>query len=156
MSGTPATVALRGAGVAYSLHRYDYDPRADKVGLQAAQALGEPPARVLKTLMLLVDAKPVCAIVPSDRELALKQVAAAFNGKAAQMMAATAAEKLTGYRVGGISPFGQRRRVPTVLDQSALDEPYVFVNGGQRGLQLRLGPDDLCRLLGAGVAPLLA
>ena len=155
-SSTPATKALAGAGIAFRLHSYDYDPGAERVGLQAAEALGEAPHRVLKTLMALVDGKPVCAIIPSDRELAMKRLAAAFGGKSAQMMKPAEAERLTGYRVGGISPFGQRRKVATAIEQSALEEPLVYVNGGQRGLQIRLAPGDAMAAAGAIGAPLIA
>lgn len=154
--GTPATQALAKAGVAFTVHNYDYDPGAERVGLQAAEALGEAPHRVLKTLMALVDGKPVCAIVPSDREIAMKKLAAAFGGKAAQMMKPADAERMTGYRVGGISPFGQKRRVPTAIETTALDEDLVYLNGGQRGLQVRLDPKAAQRALDAVAAPLVA
>ena len=154
-SSTPATKALAGAGIPFTLHSYDYDPGAERVGLQAAEALGEAPHRVLKTLMALVDGKPVCAIIPSDRELAMKRLAAAFGGKSAQMMKPAEAERLTGYRIGGISPFGQRRKVPAAIEQSALEEPLVYVNGGQRGLQIRLDPRDAMAAAEASAAPLI-
>jgi Cys-tRNA(Pro)/Cys-tRNA(Cys) deacylase len=153
---TPATRALAAAGVAFTLASYTYDPGAERVGMQAAEALGEPPQRVLKTLMALVDGKPVCAVVPSDREVAMKKLAAAFGGKSAEMMKPADAERLTGYRVGGISPFGQKRRVPTAIEERALGEALVYVNGGQRGLQLRLAPEALRDALGAIAAPLVA
>src|SRR5215510_15082483 len=108
---TPATRALTAAGVAFTVHAYDYDPDADSIGLQAAAALGEEPAKVLKTLMALVDGKPACVIVPSDREVSMKRLAAAFSGKSAQMMKPADAERVSGYKVGGISPFGQMRPV---------------------------------------------
>ena len=104
--------------------------------------------------MALVDGKPVCAIVPSDREVAMKRLAAAFGGKSAEMMKPADAERMTGYRVGGISPFGQKRRVPTAIEEAALAEDLVFINGGQRGLQLRLDPNEVRRLLEAVAAPL--
>lgn len=100
---------LTKSNVAFTVHTYDYDANADKIGVQAAEALGESPSRVLKTLMALVDNKPVCVIVPSDREVAMKKLAAAFGGKAAEMMKPDAAERITGFKVGGISPFGQLR-----------------------------------------------
>lgn len=153
---TRATKALEQAGVAFTVHSYDYDPGADKVGLQAAEALGEPPQRVLKTLMALVDAKPVCVIVPSDREVSMKKLSAAFGGKSAQMMKPPEAERLTGYKVGGISPFGQMRRIPTALEEQALAHELVYLNGGQRGLQLRMRPADLVAALNAVVAPVVA
>lgn len=105
---TRATQTLSKAGVAFSVHTYDYDPNAERVGLQAAEALGEDPSRVLKTLMAEVDGKPVCCVVPSDREVSMKKLAAAFGGKSAAMMKPADAERLTGYHVGGISPFGQK------------------------------------------------
>jgi Cys-tRNA(Pro)/Cys-tRNA(Cys) deacylase len=153
---TRATQALEKAGIAFSLHRYDYDPAADRIGLQAAEALGEPPSRVLKTLMALVDGKPVCVILPSDREVAMKRLAAAAGGKSAQMMKPADAERLSGYKVGGISPFGQMRAVPTFLEEAALGEEEVYVNGGQRGLQIRLAPERIVDLLNATAATLVA
>src|SRR5579871_4835874 len=135
---TRATEMLEKKGIAYSLHTYDYDPGADRIGLQAAEALGERPDRVLKTLMAVVDGKPVCVVVPSDREVSMKKLAAAFRGKSAQMMKPADAERTSGYTVGGISPFGQRRDVPTVMEEQALAHEFVFVNGGQRGLQIKL------------------
>ena len=155
-TSTRATAALEAAGVTFTVQRYEYDPGSERVGLQAAEALGEDPRRVLKTLMAEVDGKPVCAIVPSDREVGMKRLAAAFGGKSAQMMRPADAERLTGYKVGGISPFGQRRKVPVVLEAAALGEALVFVNGGQRGLQVRLDPKDVQQALGAIVAPIVA
>ncbi len=151
---TPATLALDKAGVAYELHTYDYDPDAPRVGLQAAESLGVSPDQVLKTLMAQVDGKPVCAILASDQEVAMKKLAAAAGGKSAQMMKPADAERITGYRVGGVSPFGQKRAAPTVIDEAALVHAKVFVNGGQRGLQVRLDPADLVSALGAKVASL--
>ncbi|MBL0901289.1 MAG: Cys-tRNA(Pro) deacylase [Reyranella sp.] len=153
---TRATKALEQAGVAFTVHAYDYDPDADSVGLQAAEALGEAPARVLKTLMTLVDGKPACAIVPSDREVSMKKLAAAFGGKSAEMMKPADAERTTGYKVGGISPFGQMRAVRTALEEAALAHDAVYINGGQRGLQVRLSPRDAAAALKAVVAPLVA
>lgn len=153
---TPATRALTAAGFAFTVHTYDYDPDAESIGLQAASALAEDPARVLKTLMALVDGKPVCAIVPSDQEVSMKKLAAAVSGKSAQMMKPPEAERVTGFKVGGISPFGQRRAVPTVIEQSAMAHDRVYVNGGQRGLQLRLKPRDLCDAIKAIAADVVA
>lgn len=153
---TPATRALAAAGVAFTVHSYDYDPGAERIGLQAAEALGESPARVLKTLMALVDGKPVCVVLPSDREVAMKKLAAAFGGKAAEMMKPADAERLTGYHVGGISPFGQKRRVPTVIEQAALAEALVYINAGQRGLQVRLDPNAAAAVLGAVAAAIVS
>ena len=153
---TRATVALGRAGIAFTVHTYDYDPDADSIGLQAAAALGEDPARVLKTLMALVDGRPACVILPSDREVSMKRLAAAFGGKAAQMMKPAEAERVAGYKVGGISPFGQTRPVRTVIEQAAMAHDLVYMNGGQRGLQVRLAPRDAVAVLGAVVAPIAA
>jgi len=153
---TRATAALEKAGAAFTVHSYDYDPNADRIGMQAAEALGEPPRRVLKTLMVLLDGKPACAIIPSDAQVAMKKLAAALGGKGAEMMKPADAERVTGFKVGGISPFGQMRKVPVAIEATALDEPYVFINGGQRGLQVRLHPKDAARMLDAAVASLIA
>jgi Cys-tRNA(Pro)/Cys-tRNA(Cys) deacylase len=154
--GTPATVAAAKAGVPFELVEYEYDPDAESVGLAAAAALGEPPSRVFKTLLIEADGKPVCAVLPSDREASMKRIAAAAGAKSAKMMPVPAAERLTGYKVGGISPFGQMRAVPTFLEEAALAEAEVYVNGGQRGLQIRLDPHRIVALLNAGTATLVA
>lgn len=153
---TSATRARAEAGVNFSVHVYDYDPDADRIGLQAAEALGESPERVLKSLMVLIDGKPACAILPSDREVAMKKLAAAFDGKHAEMMKPADAERVTGYKVGGISPFGQRRAVPVVIEAAALAHEQVYINGGQRGLQVRIAPADAQRVLGAVAASIVA
>jgi len=149
---TPATLALDRAGVAYTLATYDYDPNAERVGLQAAEALGASPSEVLKTLMVRADGKPACVVLASDREVSMKKLATALGAKSAEMMKPADAERITGYRVGGVSPFGQKRPVPTVLDTDAAALSEAFVNAGQRGLQARLAPADLARVLGAKVA----
>ena len=146
---TRATQSLEKLGVKFALHSYAYDPDAASIGLQAAEALGVPPERVLKTLMAEVDGKPVCAVVPSDREVSMKKLAAAFGGKAASMMRPANAERLTGYHVGGISPFAQKKRVPVAIDAAALTEQRVYLNGGQRGLQIELDPHDAVKALDA-------
>jgi Cys-tRNA(Pro)/Cys-tRNA(Cys) deacylase len=153
---TRATQVLAKAGVNFTLHTYDYDPNAERVGLQAAEALGEEPHRVLKTLMAEVDGKPVCVVVPSDREVSMKKLASAFGGKSANMMKPADAERLTGYHVGGISPFGQKKPVPTAIEETALAERLVYLNGGQRGLQVRLDPKVALTALKAVAAPLIA
>jgi Cys-tRNA(Pro)/Cys-tRNA(Cys) deacylase len=153
---TPATRALIRAGAAFTVHTYDYDPAAESAGLQAADALGADPGCVLKTLMAEVDGKPVCAVLPVDRTLSMKRLAAAAGGKTAAMMAPAAAERLTGYKVGGISPLGQRKPVRTWVDVSALALPLIYLNGGQRGLQIRIEPAALLAALGATAAPLIA
>jgi Cys-tRNA(Pro)/Cys-tRNA(Cys) deacylase len=152
--GTPATQALTKAGIAFTLHEYDYDPNADRIGLQAAEALGVDPARLLKTLMAEVDGETVCVLVPSDRTVNLKKLAAAAGGKSADMLAPAKAERLTGYHVGGISPFGQKKKVRVFVADTALTFPTVTVNGGRRGLQIELAPADLTRLLDAESATL--
>ena len=144
---TRATQALERAGIAFSVHAYAYDPKADRIGMQAAEALGEPPQRVLKTLMALVDGRPVCVILPSDREVSMKKLAAALGGKSAEMMKPADAERVTGFLVGGISPFGQKRTVPVLMEEQALAEPAVYINGGQRGLQVRVDPRQALALL---------
>lgn len=153
---TRATAALTRAGIAFTLHAYAYDPGADSIGLQAAAAIGEDPSRVLKTLMAVVDGRPACVIVPSDHEVSMKRLAAAFGGKSAAMMKPAEAERVTGYKVGGISPFGQMRPVRTAIEEQALAHDLVYMNGGQRGLQVRLNPRDAVALLKAVAAPLVA
>jgi len=153
---TRATQVLKVHAVAFTLHSYDYDPNADRIGMAAAEALGQPPGRVLKTLMLLSDGKPVCAVIPSDREVSLKKLAAAAQGKTAAMMKPEEAERITGYHVGGISPFGQKKRVPVVLEETVLGEASVFLNGGQRGLQIEMAPGDIVRVLNATAAAVIA
>ncbi|MBC2667916.1 YbaK/EbsC family protein [Novosphingobium piscinae] len=150
---TRATRALRGAGVAFTVHAYAYDPAADSIGLAAAAALGVEPGRVFKTLMVLADGKPACVLAPSDGEVALKRVAAALGAKSAAMMPPAEAERISGYKIGGISPFGQTRRLPAVIDASAAGWDAIFLNGGQRGLQVRLAPAAAQALLAARTAP---
>lgn len=151
---TPATAALQKAGVAFKLHAYDYDPDAEQIGLQAAEALGVAPGRLLKTLMARAGNDIVCVLVPSDRKLSLKKLAAAAGSKEAAMLAPAAAERATGYHVGGISPFGQKKRLRVFVDRAALGHATVIVNGGRRGLQIELDPADLVRLLDATDADL--
>jgi Cys-tRNA(Pro)/Cys-tRNA(Cys) deacylase len=153
---TRATQALAKAGVTFTVHTYDYDPNAERIGLQAAEAIGEEPHRVLKTLMAEVDGRAVCVVVPSDREVSMKKLAATFGGKSAAMMKPANAEKATGYVVGGISPFGQKKTVPTAIEAAAMEEPLVYMNGGQRGLQVRLSPSDAKAVLNAIIASVVA
>src|SRR5258707_10782271 len=150
MSKTPpATKALQKLGVKFTLHTYVYDSDAESIGMQAAEALGVAPFRMLKTLIAEVDGKPVCVVVPSDREVSMKKLAAAFDGKAAKMMRPPDAERLTGYHVGGTSPFGQKKLVPPAIEATALGHTTVFLNGGQRGLQIELDPNDAMKALDA-------
>ncbi|MDV6332416.1 Cys-tRNA(Pro) deacylase [Asticcacaulis sp. 201] len=151
---TPGTLLLSKAGIAFDLHPYDYDPDAPRVGLQAAEALGIDASQTFKTLMAEVDGKPVCVVVPSDCEVSMKKMAAAFHGKSGQMMKVPDAERLTGYKVGGISPFGQRKSTPTVIDEMAQLYDIVYINAGQRGLLLSIAPDDAAHFLSAPFADL--
>jgi Cys-tRNA(Pro)/Cys-tRNA(Cys) deacylase len=152
---TRATQALQQARVAFTVHSYEYDPDAERIGLQAAEAMGAAPNVVLKTLMVQVDGKPACVVVPSDMEVNLKKLAAVLSGKAAQMMKPADAERITGYHVGGISPFGQKKRVPTVIEETAFEHEEVFMNGGQRGLQVKLKPSDAASVLDAKIAAVI-
>lgn len=144
--GTPATVALARAGIEFRLHEYTHDPRAESYGLEAAEALGLDPARVFKTLMASVDGRLAVAVVPVSGQLDLKALARALGASRATMAEVAVAERATGYVAGGISPVGQRRRHPTVLDATALDHPSVFVSAGRRGLDLEIAPADLVRI----------
>ena len=153
---TRATQALEKSGVRFTLHANDYDPEAESIALPAAEALGVEPHRMLKTLMAEVDGRPVCAVVPSNAEVSMKKLASVFGAKAARMMRPADAERLTGYHVGGISPFGQKKRVPVAIEAAALGHAAVFLNGGQRGLQVELNPNDAVKVLGAIVRPLTA
>lgn len=146
---TPATRALDAARISYRLHTYSYDPDAASIGLHAATALGVEPARMLKTLLLSLDGKPACAVLPSNKELSLKKLAATLGGKHATLLASTDAERISGYHIGGISPFGQRKRVPLVVEISALQHATIYCNGGQRGLQIELDPKTIVQLLSA-------
>jgi Cys-tRNA(Pro)/Cys-tRNA(Cys) deacylase len=150
--GTPATVALTAAGVAFSQHVYENDPSAASYGLEAVDALGLPPEQVLKTLLTRVDGRLVVGVVPVSGRLDLKAAAAAVGGKRATMADPADAERATGYVVGGISPVGQRRGHPTVVDESVLAFDTVYISGGRRGLDLGLAPADLVRVTGAVVA----
>ena len=152
--GTPATVALTRAGVAFTLHPYEHDPRAESFGTEAAEALGVPPERVFKTLLAEADGRLVVGIVPVTGQLDLKALARAVGASKATMADPAAAQRSTGYVVGGISPVGQKRALATVLDDSALTHPTVFVSGGRRGLDLELTPADLVRATNASTAPI--
>ena len=150
--GTPATVALEKAGVTFTVHAYDHDPRSASYGLEAADALGLDPDAVFKTLLAEVDGELVVAVVPVSGQLDLKALASAVGGKRAAMADPAVAQRTTGYVVGGISPIGQRRRLRTVVDESASARPAVYVSGGRRGVDLGLDPSDLVRVLDAQVA----
>ena len=150
--GTPATVALEKAGIAFKLHEYDYDPNAERIGMQAADALGVSPQRLLKTLMAKAGGQPVCVVIASDREVSLKKLAVAAGAKDASMLPAAEAERITGYHVGGISPLGQKKRLKVFIDAAAMAHPTIIFNGGRRGLQLEIPPGDLVKLLNATAA----
>ena len=152
--GTPATVALNAAGIHHTVHAYPHDPRSTSYGLEAAEALGLDSARVHKTLMATVDGTLTVAIVPVSGQLDLKALARAVGGSKAAMADPAVAQRVTGYVVGGISPIGQRRAHPTVLDKRALQWPTVFVSGGKRGVDLELAPADLVRITDAITAPI--
>lgn len=151
---TPAVVAVRRAGVQHRIHEYQHDPAAPSYGLEAAEKLGVDPARVYKTLVARVDGAFVVGIVPVDRSLDLKALADAAGGKRAEMAEPRDAERVTGYVAGGISPLGQKRRLRTVVDESANLFETVFVSAGRRGLELELSPADLIRLTQATTSPI--
>lgn len=153
-AGTPATVALTSAGIAYTAHAYEHDPRAAAFGLEAAEKLGLDPARVFKTLLASVDGALAVGIVPVAMQLDLKALAQALGGKRAEMADPSVAERKTGYVVGGISPIGQKTALPTVLDETAILAETIFVSGGRRGLDLELAPDDLLSVTGGRYAPI--
>jgi Cys-tRNA(Pro)/Cys-tRNA(Cys) deacylase len=150
MASTPAIAAAERAGVAFTVHEYAHDPRAESYGLEAAEKLGVDPARVLKTLVVEVDGRLGVAVVPVAAQLDLK----ALGGKRAGLADRVAAERATGYVLGGISPLGQRKRLPTTLDSSALEHDTIHVSAGRRGLEIELPPEDLVRLTGADVRPI--
>jgi Cys-tRNA(Pro)/Cys-tRNA(Cys) deacylase len=146
---TPAVDAAARAGIAFTVHEYDHDPRASSYGLEAVDKLGLTAAQVFKTLVADVDGSLTVAVVPVDAQLDLRAL-----GKRARMAEPKAAERATGYVAGGISPLGQRRSLPTVLDASALDFATIHVSAGRRGLELELAPSDLVQLTAARVAPI--
>jgi Cys-tRNA(Pro)/Cys-tRNA(Cys) deacylase len=149
---TPATTLLTRERVGFQAHSYEVDPRSPSYGEAVALALGLEPARVFKTLVTEVDGRLAVGVVPVSASLDLKALAAVLGGKRAAMADPVAAQRATGYVLGGISPFGQRSRLPFVVDASALDLPTVFVSGGRRGLQVEVAPADLVRLTEAVVA----
>jgi len=153
---TQGTLLLDRLGIAYTLHPYEYDPDAPRIGLHAAETLGIDPSQTFKTLMAEVDGKPVCVVVPSDTEVSMKKLAACFGGKSGAMMKVPDAERLTGYKVGGIGPFGQKRRLPTALDETAELYDTIYINAGQRGLLLSIAPADAAKAAEMIVADLTA
>jgi len=154
--GTAATIALERAKIPFTLHEYARDPRHGSYGLEASEALGIPPERVFKTLVAAVDGALAVGVLPAGRQLDLKALAAAVGGKKAAMAEVAAAERATGYVAGGISPVGQKRRLPVVVDSSALTLGTMFCSAGRRGLEIEIAPADLIRAIQAKVAAIAA
>jgi Cys-tRNA(Pro)/Cys-tRNA(Cys) deacylase len=155
--GTTATIALDRAKIAFTLHEYEHDPRSASYGLEASDALGVPTERVFKTLVAAIDGGTLAVgVVPVHRQLDLKALAAAVGGKKAVLAEVAAAERATGYVAGGISPVGQKKRLPVVIDSSALGLGTVFCSAGRRGLEIEIAPADLVRAAGAQVAAIAA
>lgn len=153
--GTPATALLTKQKVTYTVHSYRHDPAAQSYGLEAVEALGLPDAgRVFKTLVAEVDGALTVGVVPVTGQLDLKALAAAVGGKRARMAEPAAAQRATGYVLGGISPLGHRSRLPVVVDASALTWPTLYCSAGRRGLEVELAAEDLVRLTKATVAPI--
>ncbi|KMS91519.1 MULTISPECIES: Cys-tRNA(Pro) deacylase [Streptomyces] len=152
--GTPATVALTAAGVEFTVRAYDHDPSHPSYGEEAAEAMGVSPDRVFKTLVADVDGSLVVGVVPVAGSLDLKALAAAVGGKRAAMADPALAERTTGYVRGGISPLGQRKKLPTVIDDSAESHATICVSAGRRGLEVELAPGDLAKLTEAVLAPI--
>jgi Cys-tRNA(Pro)/Cys-tRNA(Cys) deacylase len=151
-AGTPATVLLTAQRIPHSLHSYDVSPDAPNYGALVAEALGVAPAELFKTLVAEVDGALTVAVVPVTGDLDLKALAYAAGGKRATLADRAAAERSSGYVRGGISPLGQRKRLPTVVDDSATALDRMYVSAGRRGLQVALAPDDLIRLTDATTA----
>ena len=151
-AGTPATVLLTAQKIPHSLHPYDVSPDAPNYGALVAEALQVAPAEVFKTLVAEVDGALTVAVVPVTGDLDLKALAHAAGGKRAALADRAAAERSSGYVRGGISPLGQRKRLPTVVDDSATGLDRMYVSAGRRGLQVALAPDDLVRLTAAIIA----
>lgn len=151
---TPALVELAALGVRHQLHEFHHDGGDRDYGRAAAAALGVDAHRVFKTLLVMADGSPTVGIVPVTGQLSLKAIASALAAKKAEMCDPAVAQRLTGYVVGGISPFGQKRRLPTVLDESAMELPTIYVSGGRRGLDIELAPAALVEALDAKTAPI--
>lgn len=152
---TPTTRFLAAHGVPYTMHDYEYVSDPGKIGLHAAAGIGIDNEKVFKTLMVEIDKKQVvCAVIPVHQKMNLKKVAALFGGKNARMLGADKAEALTGFQVGGISPFGARTQVPVVFEQSAVKLDIMYINGGGRGLVVGLPPADAVRCVNGQTADL--
>ncbi|WP_316896551.1 Cys-tRNA(Pro) deacylase [Pseudodesulfovibrio indicus] len=151
---TPAINAAKKAKITFTVHEYEHDPAAPSFGIEAAEKLGVPPERVFKTLVVDAGGTLAVAVVPVLLKLDLKAAAKALGTKKAAMAEAKAVERTTGYVLGGVSPLGQKKRLPTILDKSARHCPTVFVSGGRRGLDIELAPAELAALTRADFAPI--
>ncbi|GHU05994.1 Cys-tRNA(Pro)/Cys-tRNA(Cys) deacylase [Alphaproteobacteria bacterium] len=151
---TPATLLLDKLGIAYEVLEYDYDSSVTAKGLAAAAAVGLPPSQVFKTLMASAGGEVVAAVLPSDAKLDMKALARIVKAKSADMVKPQDAERISGYHVGGVSPLGQKKRLRCFIDQSAEFLPFMLVNGGQRGLQIKISPPDLAKAAGAAFVPI--
>jgi Cys-tRNA(Pro)/Cys-tRNA(Cys) deacylase len=156
--GTPAIIELESAGVSFTVHEFHHDPGERNFGLVAAEALGVEPDRVFKTLVVNLTTdrgvEQVVGIVPVSGQLSLREIAAALGGKRAEMCPIDVAQRVTGYVVGGVSPFGQKKRLRTAIDETCILFHTIFVSGGKRGLDLELAPEALVQLLAAELAPI--
>ncbi len=150
MARTPAIAVVERAGIAFTLHEYEHVAGTESYGLEAAERLGVEPGRVFKTLVVELDGTLAVAIVPVAAQLDLKQL----GGKRSALADPRRVERTTGYVLGGVSPLGQRKILPTTLDDSALEFPTIFVSAGRRGLELELDPRALVSLTGAEVRPI--
>ncbi|MHA7774739.1 Cys-tRNA(Pro) deacylase [Roseibium sp. M-1] len=146
MTVTRATQVLTRAGVPFELLFYEYDPSAAEIGRQAAEALGIDPSRLLKSLMLEAAGKALIAVIPTDRQLDLKALAGALKTKTCKLMPKPAAERISGYLIGGISPIGQKRKLTTVIDRSVAGYDWIVLNGGRRGLQIKVSPHAIAEI----------
>jgi Cys-tRNA(Pro)/Cys-tRNA(Cys) deacylase len=151
---TPALNAAKKAHIAFVVREYDHDPSCVSYGLEAAEKMGVPAARVFKTLVADLGGELVVAVIPVSAMLGLKLLAKAAGAKKAAMAEVTLVERTTGYVLGGVSPLGQKKRLRTFIDASALSHPTILVSGGRRGLDLELAPADLARMTGATFTPL--
>ncbi len=146
---TAATLALSKAGIVFTPHPYEYESGVDKIGVHAALAIGKPEEQVFKTLVILADNVPVCAVIPSHKNVAMKKLAVACGAKHAQMINPHDAERITGFKVGGISPFGQKKKLRCFIDKTALDFKEIYINGGARGLIIGMRPIDATTITNA-------
>ncbi|MEL7044431.1 MAG: Cys-tRNA(Pro) deacylase [Pseudomonadota bacterium] len=146
---TPGITAAQKAKIAHEIHEYAHDTSSESYGLEAAEKLGVPAERIFKTLVVSLDGRKLAVgVVPVQTTLSMKLLAKAAGAKKASMAAKADVERSTGYVLGGISPLGQKRRLPTILDASALRYSTIYVSAGRRGLEIELGPEDLAGLVG--------